>query len=308
MRPALYLVCLSLLLTIMPSVHIAYSAPPSIIAPMRTAMAEESVQAAVDLCRHLHRTNPGAHDYALADMIDFAMESFNGGRRDDALRIMEAVAEIHPDQAKAHSVLAQIYFYTNNRGRALLEIDRALELDPNRLHDVIFRKRLTLVPEDFIVPTQLMTDDFLIRPLRGADAELDYAAVMSSREHLKGVFGVGDWPEETLTLEEDRESLEGHEWEFGKRQAFCYTVMNHAESEVMGCIYIYPARLDEYDAHIVMWVTRSAFDRGLDPVLFESVKDWVAGDWPFEAVSYPGREIPFDEYWARLEAQDADLH
>lgn len=30
-----------------------------------------------------------------------------------------------------------------------------------------------------------------------------------------------------------------------------------------------------------MWVRQSAHDQGLDPVLFQTVRDWLPADWSF---------------------------
>ncbi len=38
---------------------------------------------------------------------------------------------------------------------------------------------------DFAVPEGLTADDFVLRPIRAADAELDYAAVIESNEFLR---------------------------------------------------------------------------------------------------------------------------
>ena len=40
--------------------------------------------------------------------------------------------------------------------------------------------------DDFHAPEELRTDEFLLRPLRASDAQLDYEAVMESREFLRG--------------------------------------------------------------------------------------------------------------------------
>jgi len=47
-------------------------------------------------------------------------------------------------------------------------------------------------------------------------------------------------------------------------------------------------------------VRDSEYDKGLDPVLFEGVKKFIAAQWPFERVACPGREIP-RERWNSLE-------
>ena len=47
-----------------------------------------------------------------------------------------------------------------------------------------------------------------------------------------------------------------------------------------------------------LWVRQSEFEKGLDPVLFQAVKQWIANDWPFENVAFPGREIDWDSWEA----------
>jgi hypothetical protein len=68
-------------------------------------------------------------------------------------------------------------------------------------------------------------------------------------------------------------ALEMHEREFERRERFVYTVMNLDETECLGCIYIRPSRLDDFDAEVVMWVSQDAFDRGLDEAVLKALKD-----------------------------------
>jgi len=154
---------------------------------------------------------------------------------------------------------------------------------------------------------KLETDQFRIRPLRAADVELDYKAVMSSIDHMHSVLGDG-WPDEDMTIEEDRRALEMHEREFERRERFVYTVVNLDETECLGCIYIRPSRLDEFDAEVVMWVTQDAFDNGLDDVVLNALKDWLDSEWPFDGVVFPGRAMEWDEIYDRLSEQDKHLH
>ena len=46
-----------------------------------------------------------------------------------------------------------------------------------------------LVPPDFKVPQQLKAKRFLLRMLTIRDVDKNYDAVMTSIDHLKGVFG-----------------------------------------------------------------------------------------------------------------------
>ncbi len=147
------------------------------------------------------------------------------------------------------------------------------------------------VPPGFMVPAFLEKDNFRLRMLKATDAEKDYDAVMTSIDHLQGVFGKNStWPSKDLTLERDQKDLEWHEYEFLERSSFTYTVMNLDESICLGCVYIFPSRNKNFEADIYMWVRVSAFDQGLDPILFEAVKGWIIDQWPFKRVRYPGRE------------------
>ncbi len=147
------------------------------------------------------------------------------------------------------------------------------------------------VPPDFIVPQVLETDKFRLRMLKSSDVEKDYEAVMTSIDHLRGVFGKNStWPSKDLTFEQDLKDLEWHEGEFLKRSSFTYTVMNPDETLCLGCVYIFPSRNQRFDADAYMWARKSEFDKGLDPILFTTVKNWITNQWPFRRVRYPKRE------------------
>ena len=145
------------------------------------------------------------------------------------------------------------------------------------------------VPSDFYVPPVLETERFRLRMLSVQDVEKDYEAVIESRELLHSMYG-GTWPREGFTLEENLEDLERHQEEFLKRKAFAYTVVSLDESRVLGCVYINPARTADADAEVRLWVRQSEYDQGLDPILFQAVRDWIDSAWPFASVAYPGRE------------------
>jgi len=44
------------------------------------------------------------------------------------------------------------------------------------------------------------------------------------------------------------------------------------------------------DAVVYMWVRQTEYNKGLDDILFQTVRDWINVDWPFRKVAYPGRE------------------
>jgi hypothetical protein len=149
--------------------------------------------------------------------------------------------------------------------------------------------RSSFVPETFEVPAALETDRFRLRMLSVDDVEKDFEAVIESRDLLHALFG-GTWPREGFTLEENLADLKRHQLEFEQRKAFAYTVVSLDETHVLGCVYINPSRNEEADAEVFMWVRQREYERGLDPILFETVKNWIKEVWIFDRVSFPGRE------------------
>ena len=148
------------------------------------------------------------------------------------------------------------------------------------------------VPPDFSIPEKLETEKFLLRMLTVNDVVKDYDAVMTSIDHLKGVFGPqSKWPSKELTLEQDLIDLGWHQKQFQRRTSFAYTVMNIEESQCLGCVYIDPTNKIGYDAEVYLWVRESEVENGLDSILYEAVKNWIEKEWPFKKVAYPGREI-----------------
>ncbi len=144
------------------------------------------------------------------------------------------------------------------------------------------------VPDDFEILMLLETDHFRFRMLSVDDVEKDYEAVIESQELLHIMFGC-PWPRLGFTLKENLVDLERHQQEFLDRKAFAYTVVSLDETQVLGCLYINPSKTTGPDAVVVMWVCQSEYDKGLDEIMFNTVKDWISADWPFRKVDYPGR-------------------
>ena len=141
------------------------------------------------------------------------------------------------------------------------------------------------VPADFDVPLRLDTPEFRLEPLGPQHNEADYAAWSSSVAHIHATPGweESSWPLE-MTLDDNREDLERHADDFAKRGGFTYTVLDPSDGDVMGCVYIYPARDDSHDAKVQSWVRESR--AGLDAALWRTVSVWLDRDWPFERVDY----------------------
>lgn len=152
-------------------------------------------------------------------------------------------------------------------------------------------------PENAIVPKTLQTEEFLVRPLKATDVELDYDAVVTSRAELFLRSG-GSWPREGFTLEENLADLIQHEQEHHARLAFTYTVMNPAETECLGCLYINPLRqllqraafpvehIPAESAYITFWVRQSRLADHLDRRLLQALLAWFQAEWAFSQVAF----------------------
>lgn len=155
------------------------------------------------------------------------------------------------------------------------------------------------VPKDFTNPPPLKTDEFHLRMLTVNDVVKDFDAVMSSVAHCKTIWG-GKWPE-GLTLEQNLIDLGWHQKEFQTRRSFTYTVVDPADSMVLGCVYIEPSSKAGFDAEVHLWIRESHLASGMESRLFEAVREWLTSAWPFTSVAFPGRSIPLAD-WKAIES------
>ena len=129
-----------------------------------------------------------------------------------------------------------------------------------------------------------------LRPIRAADVDIDYPAVMGSRASLWARYGEAwGWPPETMTAEQDREDLLHHEVEIAGQETFNYAVLDAGETELLGCVYIDPpdgSCPPGTDALVSWWVVDAARGSDLDRALADAVPRWLADTWHFRAVHY----------------------
>jgi hypothetical protein len=294
-RIAIFLTVLSLV-----GFGFAQAEGPSVADEMLTVHVADGVDGMVARFYELKASGADSLDFNLIPLLNAGAGVFTGGERQAGIGLIEAARAIFPDSVAVHSVLGQLYWYAEDRENCVASFRRTLDLDADHKTANQFWDLLFFVPEDFDVPQLMRTEHLRVRPLTADDVDLDYAAVMSSIEHLQGVFGPGgDWPTAELTYEEDLRALKNHEKEHAQRSAFTYTVLSPDEAECLGCVYLLPVHDERFDAQIYLWVTEAAFDRSLDNELYEGIKEWVERDWPFASVAYPGRSIDWDE-WEQL--------
>ena len=164
--------------------------------------------------------------------------------------------------------------------------------------NAIAQSSTPFVPKEFKIPKKLETKEFRLRMLTVNDVVKDYDAVMTSVDHLRTVWPGGSWPD-GLTFEQDLIDLGWHQKEFQRRRSFAYTVVTPSESKVTGCVCINPTPKRGYDAVVYLWARQSELQSGLESRLLSAVRDWLAKEWPFKKVAFPGRDIDW-EAWDKI--------
>lgn len=153
------------------------------------------------------------------------------------------------------------------------------------------------IPANFTVPQTFATSIFYFRVLEESVAELDFNAVMSSHNRLRGIFGPNtNWPKSDMSLDENIASLKVHKQEFINREAFAYSVFNIEKNKCLGSVYIDPSQANNYDCDVYLWIRDDSIS--LDSKLYETVEQWLTVKWPFSKIAFPGRNIVWDD-WAK---------
>ena len=147
------------------------------------------------------------------------------------------------------------------------------------------------LPDDFSHPARVeLATGHHLRPIRERDVDIDYPAVMGSRERLWAKYGEAwGWPPATMSPEQDRDDLAHHEAEIAAHETFNYAILDEPESELLGCLYIDPPGAESRpgaDAVVSWWVVDCMVDSDLDRELGEFVAGWLRDAWGFRDVEY----------------------
>jgi hypothetical protein len=113
---------------------------------------------------------------------------------------------------------------------------------------------------------------------------------MSSIEHIHATpsYPDGDWPPpEGMSSQQNLDDLRRHARHFEEREGFTFTVLDSADGDVIGCVYLYPSASEDWDVTVQSWVR---VDRsGVDVPLADAVARWLATEWPWKRVDRCGR-------------------
>jgi len=154
---------------------------------------------------------------------------------------------------------------------------------------------MNLHPEP--VPQGFTGDFFRMEPLHPRHVELDYAAVMSTKQFLRA-WSNSPWPQDDFTIEDNRKDLEWHYDEFVQQIAFTYTVLSPHGDTCIGCVYINPiSRISEASAaeivllnqHPVVctwWLIHSLHGAYQEQSFFKRLAAWLKTKWQFPEVLF----------------------
>jgi hypothetical protein len=151
------------------------------------------------------------------------------------------------------------------------------------------------------VPAKLKTEYFVLRPIVVDDTELDYAAVMETREHLR-LWRQSTWPEDDFTVEANRKDLIDLEQRHAAHRAYTYTVLDPDGTRCLGCVYVFPTsatflakstvipvgddKWADLDAVIFFWARLSQMETGMDQRLLAALRRWFTDEWKLEKTVY----------------------
>jgi hypothetical protein len=154
---------------------------------------------------------------------------------------------------------------------------------------------MNLNPKKFDVPIRLETAEFVIHRQRISDHQLDYLAVMDSKETLRE-WSDSEWPEDDFTLEQNAEDIAGHIADHEQDEDYGFSIFSPNENQLLGSLYLnsvapllenYPTdpetlkRLLEFDVRLEYWL-RTGTSAGLEKNFVQAVLTWLEASWWFK--------------------------
>jgi virginiamycin B lyase len=148
------------------------------------------------------------------------------------------------------------------------------------------------VPDDFLLPVVPKVDNYVWILHDQAVEPQDFAALYDRTP-----------PPNPANFKEsdDLGCLRRHEWEYHHNTSFSFGIFTADTGAEVGFVYINPSQRQGYDAQVRYEVTNRGKAEGLEDKLGTAVRAWIATEWPFQNVAYPGRDIA-TETWNALPA------
>jgi RimJ/RimL family protein N-acetyltransferase len=147
------------------------------------------------------------------------------------------------------------------------------------------------------VPESFTGDFFKMEPLHPRHVELDYAAVMSTKQFLRA-WSNTPWPQDDFTIEDNLKDLVWHYEEYVQQVAFAYTVLTAAGDTCIGCVYINPiskileasaaeiALLNRHPVVCTWWLVKSLHATLQEQSFFKLLAAWLKTKWHFPGILF----------------------
>jgi RimJ/RimL family protein N-acetyltransferase len=162
---------------------------------------------------------------------------------------------------------------------------------------------MSLNPNMLEVPIRLKTADFVVHRQRISDNELDFDAVVSSKQILRE-WSDSEWPEDDFTLEQNAQDIAEHIADHEQNSDYGFSIFTPNEDRLLGSLYLnavgpllknYPtdpmtlARLLEFDVRVEYWL-RSGIGPDLELRFIRAVIGWLEEKWWFEHPVFGSRK------------------
>jgi len=93
--------------------------------------------------------------------------------------------------------------------------------------------------------------------------------------------------EERAAMKERAAELRAEGKKGAKKAEGLQAVLDPGDGDVIGCVYIYPSRADDWDITVQSWVRADRAE--LDVPVADAVARWLATDWPWKRIDRCGR-------------------
>lgn len=140
------------------------------------------------------------------------------------------------------------------------------------------------------LPEELYTSEFLARPLRSGDVNIDFEAYKASPKTIK-THSMGLWETDNFSLQENLELLKQHEQRHLGREDFAFLLMSPKKTISLGCVYLLPLLrhhqkaaaygFDAQTAMVTFWTRDSVEEPTFSIKLVASLKQWLQDSWDF---------------------------
>ena len=162
---------------------------------------------------------------------------------------------------------------------------------------------MTLNPKRNAVPIRLETADFVVHRQRASDNELDFDAVMTSKQLLRE-WSDSDWPEDAFTLEQNGLDIAEHIADHEQNSDYGFSIFSPNKDRLLGSLYLnavgpllenYPtdpmtlARLLEFDVRVEYWL-RSGLSPKFEMQFVRAVIKWLEEAWWFKHPVFGSRK------------------